>query len=403
MASLPSPRRLAFVLNAAALVSSIAVQAQRGPAPGPGPGGGGGPQPIAGVTVVERQAFDAGARAFARVYDVAEGLGPVFNDDSCNACHRGGGGSNRRVTRIARSGADGLDNLTDLGGSLLQDRGIGAARTADGEWTFDGEDVPAEATLVVRRRSQPLFGLGLVDAVADETLDAIAEAQAASTPEIAGRVARFVDGAGAVVVGRFGWKAQVPSLHRFSSDALLNEMGITNPDARDEVCPQGDCDALRFNPTPALNDDGRDTDAIADFMVLLATPGRGAITDEAVRGEQVFQSIGCGTCHQRQLTSGPHAIRALDHVTFEPWSDFLLHDMGPLGDGLAQGAAGPTEMRTAPLWGLRNETRFLHDGSAATLEQAIERHGGQGGSSRLRFDALAADARDALLAFLRSL
>ena len=402
MASMPSPRRTALVVSAVALASSLAVQAQRGP--GPGPGAGNGPQPIAGVTVAERQAFDAGARAFARIYDVAEGLGPVFNDESCNACHRGGGGSNRRVTRIARLGADGIDELTDLGGSLLQDRGIGAVRTADGDRAFDGETVPDAATLVVRRRSQPLFGLGLVDAVAGETFDAIAEAQAAATPAVAGRVARMVDGVtGEVVVGRFGWKAQVPSLQRFSSDALLNEMGITNPDARSEVCPQGDCDALRFNPTPALNDDGRDTDAIADFMVLLAPPGRGAVTDEVTRGEQLFQSIGCGTCHQRQLTTGAHPIRALDRVTFEPWSDFLLHDMGPLGDGLPQGAAGPSEMRTAPLWGLRNETRFLHDGSAATLEQAIERHGGQGRASRLGFDALADDARSALLAFLGSL
>lgn len=247
MASMPSPRRAALAASALALTASIAVHAQRGPGPGPGPGAG--PQPIAGVTVAERQAFEAGARAFARVYDVAEGLGPVFNDDSCNACHRGGGGSNRRVTRIGRAVDGAIDPLTDLGGSLLQDRGIGTVRTADGDWTFDGESVPDAVTLVVRRRSQPLFGLGLVDAVAESTLEALADAQAASTPDTAGHVARVVDPAtGESVVGRFGWKAQVPSLQRFSSDALLNEMGITNPDARGEVCPQGDCDALASIP-----------------------------------------------------------------------------------------------------------------------------------------------------------
>lgn len=138
-------------------------------------------------------------------------------------------------------------------------------------------------------------------------------------------------------------------------------------------------------------------------MRLLAPPGRGALTEQVIAGEEVFESIGCGACHVRRLTTASHTIRALDHVTFEPWSDFLLHDMGPLGDGLVQGAAGPTEMRTQPLWGLRNETRYLHDGSATTLEQAIQRHGGQGRASRLRFDALATDARDALLAFLGSL
>lgn len=388
--------------------TSFTAIAQQGPGPGPGPGPvpgpGGAPQPLAGLTIAERQAFAEGARVFARRYTVAEGLGPVFNDDSCAGCHRGGGGSPRRVTRIGRLADGRFDDLAELGGSLLQARGIGAVPTEEGTWEFLGETVPDDATIVVPRRSQPLFGLGLVDAVPEATLQAIADEQAAADPGTAGRVARFFDpAAGGEVVGRFGWKAQVPSLRAFSGDALLNELGITSPGFRDEVCPQGHCAALAFNPAPALNDDGRDATAIADFMTMLAPPARGPVTEAVQRGEEVFHALGCATCHRPSLTTGDHPIRALARVTFQPYSDFLLHDMGRLGDGIAQGAAGAAEMRTAPLWGLANETRFLHDGSADSVEEAITRHAGQAREARQRFTALATDARDALLAFLGSL
>lgn len=392
----------ALGLGLLVFAGSLTVTAQQRPGPGPGPGGG--PQPLAGLTVAERQAFTDGARAFGRRYTVAEGLGPVFNDESCADCHRDGGGSPRRVTRIGRMADGRVDDLADLGGSLLQARGIGTVRTAEGAWDFQGETVPAAATIVVPRRSQPLFGLGLVDAVPEATLQAIADEQAERDPDTAGRVARFFDpAAGGEVVGRFGWKAQVPTLRAFAGEALLNEMGITSPGFRDELCPQGHCAALAFNPAPALNDDGRDAEAIADFMTLLAPPAGGAVTDEVRRGEQVFHELGCATCHRPSLTAGDHPVQALAHVTFRPYSDFLLHDMGRLGDGLAQGAAGPTEMRTAPLWGRAGDTRFLHDGSAATVEEAITRHAGQARAARERFTALTTDARDALLAFLQSL
>lgn len=392
----------ALGLGLLVFATSLTVMAQQRPGPGPGPGGG--PQSIAGLTAAERQAFADGVRAFGRRYTVAEGLGPVFNDESCAECHRGGGGSQRRVTRIGRVEDGRFDDLADLGGSLLQARGIGTVRTAEGTWDFQGETVPAGATIVVPRRSQPLFGLGLVDAVPDATLQAIADEQAANDPGTAGRVARFFDpAAGGEVVGRFGWKAQVPSLRAFAGDALLNEMGITSPGFRDELCPQGHCGALAFNPAPALNDDGRDAAALTDFMTLLAPPAGGPVTDEVRRGEQVFHELGCATCHRPSLTTGDHRVQALAHVTFRPYSDFLLHDMGRLGDGIAQGAAEPAEMRTAPLWGLASDTRFLHDGSAETVEEAITRHAGQARGARDRFMALATDARDALVAFLRSL
>lgn len=399
--------RISGITAVAALVlaASIGVTAQRqGPGPGQGPGQGQGPVPLPELTLAERQAFDVGARTFAKNYTADEGLGPVFNDESCNDCHRGGGGSNRLVARIGRIEGTQFDGLVYLGGSLLQSRGVGTVTTADGTHDFQGETVPVEATIVVHRRSQPLFGLGLVDAVPDETFTALAEGQQQADPSTAGRVQRVFDRTtGAFVVGRFGWKAQVPTLRQFAGDALLNEVGITSPGIRDEVCPQGNCLALGFNPAPFLNDDGRDAEAMTDFMRMLAPLPRNPVTDDVLRGESAFEAAGCAVCHQPALETGPHAIRELDRMVFHPYSDCLLHDMGALGDGLVQESAGPTEMRTAPLLGLRLLTRFLHDGSAATIEEAIQRHGGQGRAARRAFDALSADARDALLAFLRSL
>lgn len=400
-----SVRRLAHqhrvLLGAAALLfTAIGVQAQRGP----GPGGNGGPLPVAGLTIAQRQAFDQGVRTFGKNYTVAEGLGPVFNDESCTACHRGGGDSNRTVTRFGRVDGDGFDPLERLGGSLAQARGIGRVSTADGTHDFGGETVPPDATIRTLRKSQPLFGLGLVDAVPDDTWHAIAEEEQQADPATAGRVQLLFDPTtGGTMAGRFGWKAQVPTLRAFAGDALLNEMGITSPGFRDEICPQGDCLALGFNPTPALNDDGNDAEAMTDFMRMLAPPPPGPSDDLSARGEAVFHASGCAACHRPTLQTGPSDIRALDRAVFQPYSDFLLHDMGALGDGIVQGSAGGQDMRTAPLWGLRLLTRFLHDGSATTIDDAIRRHDGQGRAAGQRFEGLAGADRDALLAFLRAL
>ena len=205
------------------------------------------------------------------------------------------------------------------------------------------------------------------------------------------------------VVGKFGWKAQVPTLLQFAADALLNEIGITNPMFQEEACPQGDCWALDFNPAPAMNDDGRDVEGLANFMTMLAPPVRGPITSDAIAGEQVFMEIGCAGCHRPTIRTGPSPVRALNRVDFHPYSDFLLHDMGSLGDEIAQGQATGLEMRTQPLWGLRNTNRFMHDGATTSLDEAIRRHDGQGRPARDQFVELAADRVAQLLAFLRSL
>jgi CxxC motif-containing protein (DUF1111 family) len=287
---------------------------------------------------------------------------------------------------------------------LLTTGAIGDVTTVDGTHRFSAEQVPPEANVRASRRTTSLRGLGYVDAVPDETLRAIARAEAAAKDGTAGRVNMVMDAAtGKVGVGKFGWKAQIQSLFQFSGDALLNEIGITNPQFLNEACPQGDCSALAFNPTPALNDDGRDVAALTDFMTMLAAPARGQTNNDVIVGEAIFQAVGCGVCHLASIQTGPSPVAALNRVTFHPYSDFLLHDMGSLGDGISQGQASGREMRTAPLWGLRNAASLLHDSSARTIEQAIQRHDGQGRAARERFSALDVASTAALLTFLRLL
>jgi len=362
--------------------------------------------PLPGLTADQLSAFEEGQEEFSDAETIEEGLGPVFNEASCAACHVGpngavGGSNDRLEIRFGYVGDDGVfDPMTYAGGSLLQDHAIGPIPG----YTYVAETVPARANRVAGRRTTPLFGLGLVDAVSNDDLLRIAALEAVNPDHIGGRANVVIDAATHLPsVGRFGWKAQVPSLFVFSGDAYLNEMGITNPIFPNENCPQGDCTGLDFNPAPGLNDDGSAVRAFADFMKLLAPPPRGAITPDAAAGSGAFMQIGCGSCHLPTLHTSSSAIAALDHVTFHPYSDFLLHDMGSLGDGIVQGGAGPTEMRTTPLWGLGAATSFLHDSRTSSLEDAISAHDGQAAIARDRFLALSAPRRAQLLAFLRSL
>jgi CxxC motif-containing protein (DUF1111 family) len=367
-----------------------------GPAPALG-------DPLPGLTPAQLSRFAAGRDDFEEEEDVADGLGPVFNGTSCGGCHSApavGGGSTITETRFGRVTAGVFDPLTNLGGSLLQSQGIGTV-TANGQTcTFNGEVVPP-STIVAGRLTTPLFGLGLVDAVPDSTFLALADRQSRDTPGTAGRasvVTNVVTGQPAV--GKFGWKAQVPTLFQFSGDAYLNEMGITSPFFRDENCPQGNCALLACDPVPDVEDDGEDVQAFADFMTFLAPP-RAATASAA--GEQAFQRLGCTSCHTPQLTTGPNSVAALDRKKLFPYSDFLLHDMGSLGDGIVQGSASATQMRTAPLWGARARSRFLHDGRATTINDAILAHEGQGAAARTAFQALPQAQRTQLLEFVGGL
>ena len=142
---------------------------------------------------------------------------------------------------------------------------------------------------------------------------------------------------------------------------------------------------------------------LADFMTFLAPPPRGAQSFVTDHGNRVAAVIGCLDCHTQTLRTGPNAVKALNEVVYHPFSDFLLHDMGSLGDGITQNRATGRLMRTQPLWGLRSQTQLLHDGRAHTVAQAIRGHDGQARAARLKFERLSAFDRRALLAFLESL
>jgi CxxC motif-containing protein (DUF1111 family) len=353
---------------------------------------------LAGVTPEEQADFDEGQAAFETEDEAADGLGPVFNDVSCAACHHvggTGGGSTTLETRFGTTTNGVFDPMTAFGGSLIQVNGIGLA----GACNFVGEVVPPTATTVAMRRTTPLFGLGLVDAVPDETFIALAEKEARK-PATAGRLNMVLDvNTGATRVGKFGWKAQVPNLLQFSGDAYLNEMGITTPMFPDENCPQGNCLLLdACDPVPGVDEpDLDDVEEFLAFMTFLAEP------PQVPSPSRTFTAIGCANCHTTQLTTGPSDVAALDLKTFRPYSDFLLHDMGSLGDGIEQGQATGRDMRTAPLWGLRLLTTFLHDGRATSIEEAILAHDGQARKARDRFAALGKDSKAKLLAFLKTL
>jgi CxxC motif-containing protein (DUF1111 family) len=373
------------------------------PAPTPVPTGNLG-EPVRDLTGAQLAVWQAAREKFNEEKTPAGGLGPIFNDISCLRCHSvpvAGGANPRPVTLFGKTTNGLFDPLTARGGSLLQEHALGLEQ---GMSPFLLETVPSQATIVTKRRTTPLFGLGFVEATPDATFIALAAQQAALNPATAGRVAfvpNFV--AGTDTVGKFGWKAQLPSLFQFAGHALLNEMGITNPEFPNENCANGNCSDLARNPAPGLNETGEGVRQLTDFMLMLGAPPRGIITPDVNAGEGVFHQLGCNQCHVPNLTSGSHPIAALSNKTYSPYSDFLLHDMGALGDGIVQGEANSREFRTAPLWGLRTQVNFLHDGRANNIHDAITAHDGQARPSREAYQGLAAEARARLIAFLKSL
>jgi CxxC motif-containing protein (DUF1111 family) len=366
--------------------------------------------PLRGLAQALKDRFADGLEEFDGDETPAQGLGPVFNDTGCGRCHTAGGvggASNRTVTRFGRRGADGsFDPLAQLGGSLIQVQGI-----TNGGCTQPPETVPAEANVVTKRLTTPLFGLGLLNEVPVSVLRSFEDPNDRNHDGVSGRV-NIVDdpSTGMTAVGRFGWKAQVPSVFVFAGDAYVNEMGITNNLFPRENQPNGKaitCDDDIAAPALDDEDDNQNgisdgVEAFTDFMRLLAPPSLAGRPSEAVlRGAATFVTVKCAGCHRPALITGPVAdVPQLSRKVFFPFSDLLLHDMGTLGDGIAQGQASGAEMRTAPLWGLRVRGPFLHDGRAATVSEAIVAHDGEGAGSRDAFKQLTPQRQADLLAFL---
>jgi CxxC motif-containing protein (DUF1111 family) len=361
--------------------------------------------PLPGLTTAQQTAFNDGAEEFGATETIHDGLGPVFNEKGCGSCHNIGALGGTGVQFEVRAGrlVNGVfDSLASQGGQLFQLFGV-AGQIAG--CNVGGEVVPSNANVTAKRRTTALFGLGLVDATPDSTFTALAASQPSA---IRGRVNMVQNiAAGRNTVGKFGWKAQVPTLHQFSGDAYLNEMGITNPEFPTESAPQGDpsrvaaCDLI-----PGLEDDGEDVEKFTDFMTFLAPAPTATRSPQANAGDPVFTQVGCDGCHVRTLRSGSNAVAALSGKTYHPFSDFLLHNMGSLGDNIGgQGQAGLREMRTAPLWGLRfaNPNDLLHDGRAHSIRDAILMHAGQGQASRDAFNALSETNKQNLIEFIKTL
>jgi CxxC motif-containing protein (DUF1111 family) len=365
-------------------------------------------RPLSGLTTQQRAAFEAGLEGFEEVENFEDGLGPVFNGRSCAECHAQpvvGGSSpdlvNARETRIGTLRNGVFDPLVELGGTVLQRRSIQEVRP---DLTMSGETVPRQATLVSRRITTPLFGAGFIEAVQDGEILSHADPNDRDRDGISGRPNMVANPeSGRTEIGRFGWKADVSTLHLFSGIAYLNEMGITSPSFPTENLPQGQAIPRGYDPVPGLEDDGADVSGFADFMRLLAPLARRSPTTTRT-GEGLFAQVGCVGCHTPVLATGASPIQALRFQRAELYSDLLLHDMGSgLADGMVQGTATGSEFRTAPLWGLSRRLFFLHDGRARTVQDAVLAHGGEATGARTRYQALSTTQRDALVAFLKSL
>jgi CxxC motif-containing protein (DUF1111 family) len=353
---------------------------------------------------------------------VAEGLGPVYNATSCVVCHQNpnsGAASQLTELRVGHSDAegnfvnptifinDGKDTIT--GRSIVNDRAIGPQAQ---------EHVPATENIRTLRAALNTLGDGFVEAIDDNTLIAIAAAQPKlSEGRVNGEVvqAPIFEAPGQTRVGRFGWKDQHGSLLSFVADAYLNEMGITNRLRPTEV-------TTVLLTTAGVNDQPdqlglADIDHFAQFIRGTMVPPRDtalAATPAALRGQALFTQVGCGVCHVQTITTAPAGAilnggmfvvpAALGNKIIHPFSDYLLHDIGT-GDGIVQ--VGPQDtankLRTAPLWGLREKARFMHDLGSLSVENAINRHDGEAREPARRFRELGPQQREALLNFLQSL
>jgi CxxC motif-containing protein (DUF1111 family) len=399
--------------------------------------------------ITDEATHQADLAKFDEVEQIANGLGPLYNAQSCRECHQNpvSGGASQvselRVGHIDRDGhfqnaqipiARGAEVIT--GRSLVNDRAIcpnGAFPSTEIQ-----ERVPDTETVRAIRMSVSLFGDGFVEAVADQTLVDLAKQQCQSTHgRICGKVVQvpIVEAPGRMGVGRFGWKDQHASLLSFIADAYLNEIGITNPLQPNEVTSL--CNTAA-EPNDTRGTDGLfDIDRLTRFVRALEAPplDQGlALTPPAQNGSRMFDKIGCATCHVRSLKTAAAGATmdggtfmippALGSVTFHPYGDFLLHDVGT-GDGILQVnpehygrvvfqqmadylskqhlESTQNKMRTAPLWGVRLRPRLMHDGASLTLRDAILRHRGEAQDESKKFDRLSKQEQEALLEFLRSL
>lgn len=350
--------------------------------------------------------FDDGLVAFVSNEGPDDGLGPVFNGQSCGQCHSqgasGGAGNDLALTRVTRIGGivnGKYSDLEEFGGPVIQSR---SNREFDPKFPHSREFVPPEAKYVSLRITTPLFGLGLIEAIPEEQI--VARSQRKFGDGVAGTVNWVTNPEnGKQEIGRFGWKAQVSSISVFAADAYVNEMGITTPLFASEMKPQGHTLLPGADPV-GDPEDAEDVELFTSFMRFLAPPPRATLSVLAQSGEKLFGTLGCANCHAPQYTTGDNANPALANRNVNLYSDLLVHRMGAmLADGIIQGNAQGDQFRTAPLWGVSKRRFLLHDGRATTYDAAVSNHGGEASIAAGRYLNASEEDRTAVRAFLNSL
>ncbi len=340
-----------------------------------------------------------------------DGLGPLFNAHSCRSCHHKLG----RGT-LPRESTDQIGGLifrladNSPAGNQLQTRALPGFQ-AEGRVSLSANEqshhYPDGSRTTLRtltfeiapqqglspRLAPALTGMGLIDAIDDDAILAGADPDDRDSDGISGRA--LITQAG---VGRFGWKAQSPTLEHQVARAFVEDMGITSRLFPQEPgCPQPRCELIRGG-APEISD--QNLKQVTDFLRTQGIP-RSRLSRDHRAGWQSFNRAGCAACHQPEWRTGDSADPRLTQQQIYPFSDFLLHNMGPeLADTTESELAA--EWRTAPLWAL-GEGPFLHDGRARTLEEAILWHGGEAAHSREKFRAFTSSQRQALIEFLRAL
>jgi len=368
-----------------------------------------------GLSPAQIRAHVAGDEAFAEFFTPKAGLGPVFNQTSCESCHPADGRAHpsTNLRRFGKMTAAGFDYLLDKGGPQLQDRSIPG---------YPAEQLPIDITGLSERGGPIVAGLGYIEAIPDAVILANEDPNDANGDGISGR-ANFVFppnylylradkiSRGGKYLGRFGRKATAINLVQQTAGAYLNDIGITSEFEPVEV----------FNPVlgNAVGDNVADPEVASEtinnvvfYLQTLRAPERRHESEAAVkRGELLFAQIKCTGCHLPEMQTGPSPIAPLAFQQVRLYSDLLLHDMGPeLADNYPEGEATGSEWRTTPLWGLGivenalgGTPFYLHDGRTSDLREAIRLHGGEAEAARKSYLDLNAEDQNALLVFLKSL
>lgn len=362
--------------------------------------------PVQGLTSEQNRRFLRGDIAFNDdIFNQAKGLGPLFVNNSCGSCHAGDGKGHpfSTLTRFGQSDTSG-NTFLHRGGPQLQHRSIIG---------FEAEQIPAGATF--SSFTPPAnTGLGFFEAVSDATLLSLADENDTNGDGISGRpnwitVPQYsLIRPGSIIrngryIGRFGKKSAVYDLLQQTVNAYNQDMGINSTYEHFSTYNGQEADPEVSNQT---------VQDVVFYLQTLRAPIQRNQGDPGVQaGRQLFININCGKCHIPEFTTGDFPVAALSNKTFFPFTDMLLHDMGPgLNDGYTEGTALTSEWRTPALWGLGlsqnsqgGQIFLMHDGRARSIEQAISLHGGEAQQSKQSFEQLNDNERAQLLKFLRSL